>query len=173
MWFYIAQGVGLIGMALVFIAFQQNDKRKILWINAVAGLVFALHFIFLRAYTGMGMNLMEIPRNLIFARITDKRRQRIWTAGFIVAILTLGLITCGKNLFLFLPAIAMSIATVVFSLQNPRYIRFFSLPVSVFWMTYNIIVFSVAGILTESFCFTSIIIAIIRFDILKKPTENQ
>jgi len=170
---YVTQGVGLIGMALVFIAFQQNDKRRILWINAVAGLVFGLHFILLQAYTGMGMNLLEIPRNLIFARITEKKHQLIWTVGFIVIILLLGYITCDGSLFLFLPAIAMSIATIVFSLRNPRYIRFFSLPVSIFWMIYNILVFSVAGILTETFCLISIFIAILRFDILKKPTENQ
>ena len=164
--FYVAQGVGLVGMALIFVSFQQNDKRKILCIQAVSALIFAAHFILLGAFTGVGMNLLEIPRNLVFAHKHEKKRQRILTAAFVAAFWLLGAFTW-ENLYSLFPACAMSISTVVFSLQKPRYIRFCSLPVSMLWLTYNILVFSVAGALTESFCLLSILIAIFRFDVLK------
>ena len=158
-------------MALVFISFQQNDKRKILWIQAGSAAVFAAHFILLGAFTGMAMNFVEIPRNLVFAHIGGRPRQWAWTAVFVAAFVILGILAW-ENLFSLFPVCAMSLSTVVFSLQNPRGIRFFSLPVSALWMTYNLIVLSVAGTLTEGFCLCSILIAIFRFDVLKR-TENS
>ena len=175
--FYVAQGVGLIGMILSFISFQKNEKRKILWIQASSAFTWAVHFILLGifidagAFTGAGMNLVEIPRNLIFAQKHKKRRQRILTAVFITAFVISGVLTW-ESIFSLFPIIAMSISTVVFSLQNPRYIRFFMMPVSIFWLVYNIISFSFAGVLTESFCLCSILIAIFRFDILKMENKK-
>jgi len=169
--FYIAQAVGLIGMMLSFISFQKNDKRKILWIQASSAFTWTVHFILLGTLTGAGMNLVEMPRNLIFAQKHGKRRQRILTAVFITAFVTAGILTW-ESMFSLFPIIAMSISTVVFSMQNPRHIRFFMLPVSVLWLVYNIISFSIAGVLTESFCLCSILIAIFRFDILKSPDKN-
>ena len=169
--FYIAQGIGFIGMVVMFIAFQQNDKRKLLWVQASASAVFTAHFLLLGAFTGMGMNLVSIPRNLIFARKPAKKQQLIWTAVFIAAFAAFGIITWDTVFSLF-PVIAMSLSTIVFSLKEPRYIRFLSLPISGFWITYNIISFSIAGVLTEAFVICSILIAIVRFDILKR-TENK
>ena len=171
MQFYIAQGIGFIGMTLAFISFQQNDKRKFLWIQAITSTTFATHFILLGAFTGMSVNFAAVPRNLIFARNLEKKQQFLWTEVFIAVFVTLGVFTWESPFSLF-PIFAMSMSTIVFSLKEPRYIRFLSLPISAFWITYNVISFSVAGVLTESFCVCSILIAIIRFDILKK-TKNQ
>ena len=177
MQFYIAQGVGLIGMILSFISFQKNDKKKILWIQASSAFTWAVHFILLGifidagAFTGASMNIVEIPRNLIFAKKHKKRRQGILMAVFIAAFVTAGILTW-ESMFSLFPIIGMIISTVVFSLQNPRHIRFFMLPVSVLWLVYNIISFSIAGVLTESFCLCSILIAIFRFDILNSPDKN-
>ena len=165
--FYIAQGIGFIGMAVVFWSFQQNDKRKFLWIQASANAIITLHFIFLGAFTGMGMNFIAIPRNLILAQKHNKRRKFLLTAAFIAAFVTLGIITWESE-FSLLPICAISISTIGFSLEKPRHIRLMSLPVASLWLIYNIIVFSVAGALTESFCLCSILIAIFRFDILKR-----
>ena len=160
--FFIAQGIGFIGLGLVFIAFQYNDKRKILWIQAAGSAVFAVHFFLLGAFTGMGMNFLEIPRNLIFAR--QKRHKWVFTFIFMALFAALGILTWESPRSLFL-IIAMCFSTVVFSLKKPRHIRFLSVPVSVLWMTYNALSFSVAGVLTEAFCLLSILIAIFRHDI--------
>lgn len=165
--YFIAQGIGLIGMILVFAAFQKNDKRKILWAQASAGAIFALHFLLLGALTGMGMNLLEIARNVIFAREYSKRRQTFLTALFVVLFLILSVVTWISPMSLF-PAFAMSLSTVAFSLRKPRYMRLCSLPVSLLWLIYNAISFSIAGIVTEAVSILSIVIAILRVDVFKK-----
>ena len=171
MQFYIAQGIGFIGMISVFIAFQQNEKKKILWLQAGAAITFAVHFLLLGAFTGVAMNILLIPRNLLFARKYKKSKQFILTAVFIAAFVILGIVLWENSLSL-LPIIAMSISTVVFTIQNTRNIRFFSLPVSVLWIIYNISVLSIPGVLTEIICFISILIAIVRFDIPKNKNNR-
>ena len=167
MHFYIAQGIGFIGMIVAFISFQKNDRRKFLWLQAIACMIFAAHFIFLGAFTGMIMNFAAIPRNLSFVRKHGGKQQILWTAVFVAAFVILGIFTW-KNEFSLFPIFAMSCSTVVYSLRSPRFIRFLTLPVAALWLTYNIISLSIAGALTESFCVCSILIAIVRFDILRK-----
>lgn len=139
-------------------------------IQAAAAFAFAAHFALLGAFTGAGMNLIEVPRNLMFSHRHGKLRQNILAAVFMAAFFVFG-IFAGEDVFSFFPVLAMGISTFVFTMQNPRNIRFCMLPVSALWMTYNIIVLSFAGVLTESFCLFSILIAIVRFDILKKPEK--
>lgn len=171
MQFYIAQGIGFVGMVLGFLTFQQNEKRKILLIQACACVMFSLHFFMLGAFTGMAMNLLEILRNFVFAQKHGKRRQLFLTICFVSAFIILGIIIWESQISLF-PIVAMSLSTTAFSLQNPRNIRFCTLPASALWMTYNIFAFSLAGVLTETFCLLSVFIAMLRFDILKK-TKNK
>lgn len=172
MQFYIVQGIGFIGMILAFIAFQQNGKKKILWIQASAAMIFAVHFMLLRAFTGVAMNLLTIPRNLLFARKYKKQKQFLLTAAFIAAFIILGIVVW-ENALSLLPIVAMSISTVVFTMQNTRNIRLCSLPVSALWIIYNISALSVAGVLTESFCFISILISVYRFDIIKQKNKTK
>jgi hypothetical protein len=159
-------------MVLVFIAFQQNEKKKILWVQASAGLVFSIHFFLLGAFTGMGMNMVEIPRNLVLAREHNKKWQIIWVSVFIALFAAFGIFTWESPMSLF-PVFAVSLSTVAFSLKKPRSIRFCQVPVSVLWLVYNVVSFSIAGILTESFCLLSVLIAILRFDILKKKENSK
>ena len=166
--FYTAQAIGLIGMIIAFISFQHNEKKKILWTQAFGAVMFTLHFFLLGAFTGMIMNLLSIPRNLVFAVEHKKEKQLFFTILFILLFIISGIFTWESPRSAF-PISAMSLGTIVFSLKSPSVIRFCSLPISIFWLIYNIISISYAGILTESFCFASIIIAIFRFNILKKP----
>ena len=159
--FYIAQGIGFIAMALVVWSFQKNDKRKLLWIQALASAVFAIHFILLGAWTGMGMNLIQIPRNLVFAAKTEKHKW-LWTAVFVGAVIIIGIFTWESPISL-MPICSISLSTIVFRMKNPKHIRFCSLPISVLWLIYNIMSWSIAGVMNESFCLLSILIAIIRF----------
>jgi Bacterial inner membrane protein. len=163
----IAQGIGFIGMTLGFMAFQQPSKRKILLVQATGALFFAIHFFMLGSPTGMGMNLLGIPRNLVFSKEHGKKQTTFFTILFVALFAIFGFFTWESPVSLF-PIIGMSLSTVVFSFKNPRLVRLCSLPVSLLWLIYNVMSLSIAGILTESFCVISILIAIFRFDLKKK-----
>jgi len=62
----------------------------------------------------------------------------------------------------------MILSTVGFWVKNPKYTRLIYLPSSPCWLIYNVVNLSIAGVLTEIFASSSLLIAIFRFDILKK-----
>ncbi len=160
---YIAQGIGVVGMILVFVSFQMNDKRKILLFQAGAGLVFTVHFVLLGAYTGAGMNATAVARNLLFTRGERLRHKNWWVAVFVGLFVLFGVLTW-QNGYSALPVCAMSLGTVGLSLRQPRQIRLCLLPVAAAWLVYNVAVFSIAGVLTEVFNIASLVIGIWRFD---------
>ena len=170
--FYIAQGIGFISMILAFISFQQNEKKKFLFIQAACGAAFALHFFLLSAFTGVAMNFIAIPRGLIFAQEYEKKKQLFFTILFIGLFMVFGIITWEGPMSIF-PIMGMSLSTVVFSLKKPGHIRLLSLPISLFWVIYNIVSLSVAGVITESFVILSILIAIFRFGVLNKNLNKK
>lgn len=164
---YLAQGIGFIGMIFVFIAFQNNKKKKILLFQAVAGAVFTIHFFLLGAFTGAGMNAVEVVRNLVFYREWKTKLKVFWIVLF-AAVFTVSGAATWQNPISLLPIVAMNLSTVAFSFRDPKYIRLLFLPVATGWLIYNIVSFSIAGILTEVFDLASLLIAFWRFDILKK-----
>ena len=168
----LAQAIGFIGMIFVFAAFQQKEKKRILLVQAAAGVVFTVHFILLGAFTGAVMNVIEVARNAAFCKKGGKHQTRIFAAAFMLAFSVLGVLTW-QNWFSLLPIVAMNLSTLVFCMENPRHIRICYVPVSVGWLIYNVTAFSIAGILTESFCLLSILIALFRYDILHIAKEES
>ena len=68
--------------------------------------------------------------------------------------------------------IAMLLTTVSNWFQSEKKIRFLTFPSSPCWLVYNVLNGSFAGVITEIFVMSSLIIAIIRFDI-KKSKKNE
>ncbi len=168
MFIYIVQAVGFVGMAFAFISFQNNNIKKLLFFQTLAALSFAIHFSLLGAFTGAVMNILGASRNIIFANREKKwANNKLWMYFFILLYTVLGIFTW-KDYFSILPIIAMTLATVAFWIPNPKATRFIVLPSSPCWLIYNIFNKSIAGSLTEIFVSTSLIIAIVRFDILKR-----
>ena len=171
MLFYIAQAVGIVGLIFAVISFQKNNNKGILLFQVMAALTFFIHFTLLGAYTGAAMNLIGAARNLVFYN-REKRwaQSRYWVAAFIGIYIIVGMLTW-KDGFSILPIIAMTLSSVGLWIKNPKFTRLIVLPSSPCWLVYNIVSSSIAGILTETFVVTSLIIAVIRFDILKQAQE--
>ena len=174
MYLMIAQTVGIVGMILVFLSFQINSKKNILFFQILSSLVFGVHFFMLNAFTGVAMNAVSIFRNSIFYQ-SEKHawaRHKAWIAVFILLYTGMGLLTW-DNWFSILLMISMVTTTFAFWETNPTRIRLLYFPGSPCWLVYNITNGSVAGIITESFSIISLIIAFIRFDILHQEEKAK
>ena len=91
----------------------------------------------------------------------------IMVSCFIIIFIAVGLYTW-EDYYSIFPIFSMVLGTITFWLKSTKLIRFLTLAMSPSWLIYNIIIVSYPGIMTEIFVTTSIIIGIIRFDILKK-----
>lgn len=168
-----AQIVGFGGAALNCISFQQNKRRNIIAVQIFAAIMFIIHYIMLGAYTGAALNFIGLLRSLVFINNHKKwAKSPVWLGVFILISIVASAVTW-IEWYSILPAAAMILTTVSYWLKNETQIRFVTFPSSPCWLVYNIITGSVAGIVTECIVMSSIIIAIIRYDILKKEKVKK
>jgi len=165
----IIQSIGFFGLIALVLSYQQKNRTRILGLMLIGQVAFTLHFIMLGALTAVGMNIVGMIRSMVFL-LSDKKKWaswRYWPIVFIVLFLVAGLMAKESWLGV-LPVVAMVIETSGLWLKNLKRLRMISLFPHPFWVVYNMIKGSWAGVITEVFVFSSILIAIVRYDILKR-----
>jgi len=177
----VAQIVGIFGMLLSVLSYQQKGKARILTFQLLGSVLFVVNFFMLGAFSGAILNLVAIIRALIFI-YEDKIHgdPPAWTIGLtVVYILSyVSVFTIfGKeptplNLILeVLPVIAMTVTTIAFRHKEDKILRRVAFISSPLWLAYNFIFFSLGGIIGETLNLTSAIIGTIRLD--RKKEENK
>ena len=170
----LIQGVGFGGAALNFLSFQQNKRSRIIGFQIFAALLFITHYILLGfsegsdAFTGAALNFIGLSRSIVFIN-NDKKwaKSSFWLIFFIIVSVIAGILTW-KSLYSFLPPMAMILTTISYWMKDETKIRLITFPSSPCWLVFNVITHSTAGVVTECIVMSSLVIAIIRYDILKK-----
>ncbi len=164
----VAQIIGFGGAALNVLSFQQKKRKGIIFLQIFAAVLFIIHFILLGAYTGAAMNFVSLLRSLVFIN-NDKKwaKSPVWLAVFVCVSIFASAYT-RVDWTSILPATAMILTTVSYWLKNETKIRLVTFPSSPCWLVYDLITGSVSGVITEIFVMSSLIIAIVRYDVLKK-----
>lgn len=168
----LIQGIGYLALCFVIFSFQKKKRETLLLVMLAGLLIFVVHFSLLGAWTGALMNFVEAGVVFVaYKRETDNwAKHRVWPYIFIGLYVVTGLITF-KTLSDILPVVAQSFGAIAVWQKNPRTIRFLMLIPRPLWFVYNFIVGSYAGMAAEVFILVSVIVGIIRFDILKKAEK--
>ena len=167
----MAQFIGIIAFCLAVWSFQQNEHKKIVLLQLVANLCFALHFYLIGAYTGALLNLIGAVRSVVFVCKDKKWASSNWWLVFFSFICIAAGIYTWKNAASVLPIIAMVLTTVAFGIPNPKLTRLVAFPSSPLWLIYNVLSQSWGGVATEVFNMLSILIGMLRFGRRKKVTK--
>lgn len=167
-WTVLVQGIGFLGIACSILAFQYKGYRPLVALRAATELFFGIQYILLGAYSGAAMDFLGVFRNGIFLDC-DKRGKslRPWRLFFSVVFVGATLLTWAGPKSI-LSAVAKVASTIGYGSSNPRLIRLIVLCSSTCWLIYNSLVFSLAGVLGEVVTLASVLIGILRFDILGK-----
>ena len=177
----IAQLLGIIGMLMSVLSYQQKGKARILTFQLLGSVLFVANFFLLGAMSGAILNFVAIVRALIFI-YEDKVHadHPAWTIG-LTAVYVLSYVSVftifGKeptviNLFVeILPVLAMTVTTIAFRYKEDKILRRVAFISSPLWLTYNFIFFSLGGIIGETLNLSSAIIGTLRLD-RKKKDEN-
>ncbi|MBQ9545127.1 MAG: YgjV family protein [Clostridia bacterium] len=169
----IAQAIGFIGVALNIVAFQCKKHKNVMIFKSSNELAFAAQYIMLGAYTGAALNGVSIVRNLLFARLVEKKKPTlVYQIVFALFFVVVGIFTW-KGPLDALVILAKPLSTFSYGLSDTAKVRLLSLPVSVSWLVYNYTAGSVAGIICEAFTLVSLITAIIRIDLPKYREKNR
>lgn len=180
----LIQLIGFIAIAINIIAVQFNKYGTIILLKTVGSFLFALQYLFLGAYTGMIMDIIGSVRNIIFSLNVKNNRSNkapviifslltailgtttiilTWNVSKIVWTDNLKIATLVMVLISILSIIAKLISTVSYAINNPHKMRLLNFPSSSCWLVYNLITFSIAGVVNEIMTMSSIVIAELRF----------
>ncbi len=140
----------------------------------LVGLVlFVIHYCLLNAWTGALMNLVEA--GVVFVSYKKETaswaKRKFWPYVFILLYIIAGMFTA-KSTIDFLPIIAQVFGALAVWQTNPKTIRFLMLIPRPLWFTYNFVVGSYAGMTAEILILASVLIGILRFDILRQKKKS-
>ena len=162
------QGIGFLGIACSVLAFQYKQYRRLVGLRAATELFFGIQYLLLGAYSGAAADFLGCIRNGVFLRCDRKGTSlRPWRILFCLVFAGVSLLTWAGPKSL-LSAVAKVASTIAYGSSNPRLIRLITLCSSCCWLIYNSLVFSLAGILCEIVTLASVLVGILRFDLLGK-----
>lgn len=160
-----AQIIGFVAMILSAISFQMNTKKKIIIMQILTSVVFAIHYFMLPEGIGVAagvVNMIAIVRNVVFF-YRDKPifRSRWWVVLF-AAIMGGSAIVSRPEVISVLMCIGMVFNTLSVAAEKPISTRRRILISSPFVLVYNIAVGSIGGIINELLVEILTVVTLIR-----------
>ena len=170
----IAAIVGLFAVLMFVLSYQMKSRRGIIAMNAGSRILYVAQYILLGAFEGALMDVTAFLISLVCAKSQSGFIKKHFTLTVILAnlvIVAVGL-SVYQNIFSLLPIFGVIFETLAFWLKNERHIRIVSLLGAPFWLAYNLICLAYASALGNAFTIVSILVAIVRYDILKKTSTK-
>ena len=161
----IIQIIGFLGMGANLLSFQFKSHRNILLFRTINEALFILQYFLLGALSGAFLNIVGCVRNIIFSKEVQKgKNTTVFIVIFSVSFTVFGLLTFDglKSVMLIL---AKVLSTIAYGNKNTTVIRMVSFFTHISYLFYNIMVFSLAGAISDGLLLISLIIAITRLDI--------
>ena len=170
--FILIQMIGLIGNLLVMSVIQFNNRKLILTAQAVACVLWIIHYGLLGAMTAVCLNFISFARSLVFF-YNDRRwaKSRAWLWLFMFLFAANSILTW-EGWRSILPGIAMCLTSGALWTKKASRMRLLCTLNSPFWLVYNLLAGSYSCAILELFALVSYIVSIIRFD-LKKPKAEE
>lgn len=162
------QALGFMGTIIIAVGMQQKTYDRVMICKIGNAFFGSLQYLLLGGYTGMILNFVSCGANGIYwYRIKKKRSTLVFQIIFGVMFVVLGLITWHGWISVF-AIMAKVISTVSLGINNTRVIRIMNLMSTPCWLVYNIFMGSIGGVCSDLIVLTSVIIAVIRIDIMGK-----
>ena len=166
----IGQIFGILGAILTVLTYQMNTNRALLITLSGATLCASIGYLFLGAWSGFALNIVAVLRNFCFGiQKQGTLFSRIATVFFTAAMCVVGAFSWQGPISLLI-IIGLAINTVCMSLGKPQLLRKSVLLTSSMIFVYNIVVFTLGGMLNELIAIGSSIVGILRFR--NKKAEN-
>ena len=171
---YIVQGIGFVGVALFIISYQIKSNRALFLCQMLGCIVFCIQFFIMGAYTGAISLIVNIVRNLLLLKsnVWKWARSRV-TVSVILLLLTLMTAYTWAGWVSLLPFASVAVTTIGYWTHNAQKIRLSQLFGSPCTLTYDLIIHSWGGALSEGIAIASILVSIYRFGWKNLADENS
>ena len=167
----LAQILGFMGTIFIVIGMQQKKYDHIVLCKISNSFLSSVHYLLLGGYTGMCINFASCFTNAVYWYRNKKGKSTlVFQIIFAIMFVLLGLLSWHGPISVFV-IIAKLISSIALGINNPRIIRILNLISFPCWLIYNIYMGSVAGMISDSLSIASVLIGIIRLDILHKEQK--
>lgn len=179
----IGQVVGLLAAAVMIFSFQLKENKKLFTAQVISTSLFTLHYMFLglggdySAYSGMAQNFGGLLLRVVL--LLSEKFKKFGSPVAMAVVCSYCAVTSvltynAENPLCILPMVGNLILAGAMFTKNPNAIRLGQLSVtSPCWLIYNFSVFSISGIITESFNIISIAIYYVRQYVKKKKEKEK
>lgn len=162
---WVIQGIGVVGMLFGILSFQFKRHKDIVLLKMASELVFVIQYFMLGAWTAAAMNLISGVRNYAFYKLVKKHISTVPVIIlFCIIVLITGYFTFEDSTSL-IPICSKILTTVSYGIKNEKWLRRITVPSCAMWIIYNILIGSIAGIMTDTFALVSLLVAMYKFDI--------
>ena len=165
----IGQALSIIAPILTVISYQFNSKTNVLLALTGATLATCIAYLLLEATSGFVLNAVCLIRNAFCFFVKEKTKGSYIVGGVFAASMCVFGAFSWQGLFSLLIIAGLAINTVFVALGDPQWLRKSILLTSTLVIIYNIIVFSIGGIINEALAIASSVVGIIRF---QKETKS-
>ena len=158
----VCQTVGILAMAFSVLTFQFKDYKKLIIFQIMAAALFGIHYFMLGSNNGAISNGISIVRNVFFIFLMGKNKPKIIVASVFACLMVGFNLTLWEGLGTILICLGMTANTVSISLNNTQHVRIAIMIACPLMFAYNLINFSIGGLINETLVFISSIIGLIR-----------
>ncbi len=169
--YLISQIISIIATFFLLLSYQQRTHRRIVCMQAIAGLLFGTQYLMIGEYAGMICNYLGMVRGVCYS---FRKKSKIVDSPIMPCIFAV--LFAASTVFTYespvslLPTVAMIISSFVLWNIKAQQLRALTLPTSVMWLIYNASCGAVVAVGTELLSEVSIFIGLFRFR--KKKEEN-
>ena len=164
-----SQFFGLVALICWILSVQSKDKIKILKMQSIANVFYAIQYFLLGYPATACMNLVSTSRNVCYYDSFKRGKENSITSliFFSTLIIIVGIISF-DGLLSIIPVILTLVYTYATWQKNPVLIRWSFIFAASIWIYYNLKVGAYVSLVGNFFELISGYIAVIRFDLKKK-----
>ena len=158
--FIIAQIIGFIAFFFSLIAYHKNKKEKILGNMIISNGLNLIHYVLLGALSGGATKVLAILRDIT---IISKKKYKFLSSNVVLSLFVIMYIVIGiifySSVWSVLPILSAIVYTIPLWNGNELIVKKAAYLSRILWLIYNIVVFSISGIVTDSVFIISTFIA--------------
>ena len=172
--YLISQIISIIATVFLLLSYQQRTHKRIVCMQAIAGLLFGTQYLMIGQYAGMVCNYLGMVRGICYSFRTKSKivDSPVFPCVFAVLFALSSFFTYESPLSL-LPTVAMMISSFVLWNIKAQQLRALTLPTSIMWLIYNASCGAVVAVGTEVLSEVSIFIGLFRFRKKKKDKTTK
>ena len=162
----IGQILGVLGVVVLFLAYQMKDKKTLLLLQTLGIALFTTQYFMINALSGAVLNAVCLIRTIFFYLVEGKvKNEKLKNYGlpflFTVLVCVFGVFSWESwhSILVLLSLAIISFCTGACSPQNFRKSLLLTCSLA---LIYNVIVFSIGGMINEVTSMISALVGIIR-----------